>query len=633
MYYLVTYMLNEIIISEVVKRFIKISTDCLSDLFEQSNKSEYIQVRLSNHLTYVANWSQNVQIPGMGDSIDTDNETVKLNLHIEPRRFRSKEGTLVDESFLLNDNRHYLILGDPGSGKTTTLKRFARNLFLNPPTDLSDKNQYPILIVLREYDTNINLNCYIAETIGLNYETIQEMEPATNRIKRTRYMVGNEQLQYLLPKILDLTGAVLLFDGLDELDYNIRAELSSQINQLALRLGQSKVILTARYSALEIELEGIKNLEIASLDKDQIRKISTFWLDNPNNFIENLQKVPYHDLIDRPLLLTQLLFLFKFEGELPKRPNVIYKKIIRLLLQEWDKARGIMRRSKYSQFDPDTKQEFLSTLAYELTYKTRTVVFSDEDLRQIYEKICTRFDLPVNEANEVAAEIETHTGIIQSAAKQQFEFSHLSLQEFLCASHIVREPLGGQIGKYVRERSAPLAVAVALSAEPSSWLANLLLRYGNPDYFDATTLKDFIYRLLIEKPYLRENTALGYAIIKLHFSYCDNFELLKDSLEQLCQETSVGRSLGLSLGTYWVVKNKNVEGKYFYLIRKHETSDQTLGRDYSFPKPAEGRFPWDVFLKTVRRYNVRVWWCKNEFEDVGRQFTIKDEKPIYDMYE
>ena len=129
--------------------------------------------------------------------------------------------------------------------------------------------------------------------------------------------------------------------------------------------------------------------------------------------------------------------------------------MIHLLLKEWDAERGIRRASKYSGFDADKKAEFLSAIAYYLTYGIRGKTFSEEDLIGAYENVYKPFNLPKGEAAEVAREIESHTGIIMAGQKGRYEFCHLSLQEYLAANYIVRAPIKS-VGLHISLATLPL---------------------------------------------------------------------------------------------------------------------------------------------------------------------------------
>ena len=104
----------------------------------------------------------------------------------------------------------------------------------------------------------------------------------------------------------------------------------------------------------------------------------------------------------------------------------------------------------------------LSHLSYHITYKTGSRRFSHQDLVDAYKKICETFQLPPGEANQVADELESHTGLIIYSGFEQYEFSHPSIQEYLCAYYLMRDPDCENMIEYLIEYLAPVAVATAM---------------------------------------------------------------------------------------------------------------------------------------------------------------------------
>src|SRR6185369_1597272 len=219
------------------------------------------------------------------------------------------------------------------------------------------------------------------------------------------------------------------------------------------------------------------------------------------------------------LLLMQLLYLFKEDGQLPEQPSLIYRKTIRLILKEWDNERSINRISNYSRFDPDIKIDYLSELAYLLTYKIKTKRFSEDHLIDCYSKMYNSYQLPEQDALLVTNEIESHSGIIVKSGHNHFEFSHLSLQEYLCANYLVREPYSDYIAVYVAEYPAPLAIATILASNASKWFASLILRPTVYSAFSHQTIIDFIFRLLLEVPYFKRDIYLGCSMLRIIFDH------------------------------------------------------------------------------------------------------------------
>ena len=94
---------------------------------------------------------------------------------------------------------------------------------------------------------------------------------------------------------------------------------------------------------MTLPLEGFTAVEVAPLSATQVRDIASRWLPQPEEFLEALAALPYRDVADRPLLLRQLLLLYKRYGFLPEQPAQVYKRVIRLLLEEWDAQRHVVR--------------------------------------------------------------------------------------------------------------------------------------------------------------------------------------------------------------------------------------------------------------------------------------------------
>ncbi len=184
-----------------------------------------------------------------------------------------------------------------------------------------------------------------------------------------------------------------------------------------------------------------------------------------------------------------------------------------LLLREWDEERNILRRSAYANFEREQKYDFLSAIAYHLTCVVKRKSFSHELLVDAYLAINVRFGLPSNQAKEVAREIETHTGIIIENIDSTFEFSHLTLQEYLCAEYLVREPFADLRRRYLEQYPGPLAIAVTLSANPSRWLAHLVDEVGGRAEWQAWSA--FLSRIIVERPRFAQSDVLGVAVLKI----------------------------------------------------------------------------------------------------------------------
>lgn len=310
------------------------------------------------------------------------------------------------------------------------------------------------------------------------------------------------------------------------------------------------MILTCR-SGDYAHLEGFRLLELSPLTPHQVEEVAARWLDDSTDFFDQLKENPARDLVDRPLFLAQLLVVYKNGGErVPSQPSALYRQITRLLLQDWDEQRKVTRRSSYAHFHVEEKLEFLSALAFELTVEYKTTRFTASTLEGIYRKLAKRFELPEGEANRVAREIESHTGLVVESGGE-YEFSHLSLQEYLCGYHIVRMPFTGRIVLYFNAYPAPLAVASALSADPTRWVASLVLNDAilSSPTSGRSSVGSFVARLGQERPRFMVDRPLGFALVKLMigFPYRD-----ATPFRALSRNKEVAASVAMALEDYSV---------------------------------------------------------------------------------
>src|SRR4051812_25628361 len=163
---------------------------------------------LALHVREANGWASLVHLQGMPRPVGTDTASIPLTFAAVPRRFRpsNTENEPIDEGELIAGPDNYLILGDPGSGKTTTIKRLILSLF--EETSMSDGNPdlaFPVLIVCRDIDwTTTDLPSEVALRIGIDLDAVAK-EVTLNETN----MIG------LVADVLDALPAMLVVDGID----------------------------------------------------------------------------------------------------------------------------------------------------------------------------------------------------------------------------------------------------------------------------------------------------------------------------------------------------------------------------------------------------------------------------------
>lgn len=506
---------------------------------------------LGAHLQEVGSWASRIQMYGMPQAQDLDSGTIELNYYNSPRRFRASDKSTLKFTLdgILAETSHSIVLGDPGAGKTTSLKQMARKVLTDSAGPDGISCQYPILVRLREVGENSPLYSLIGKALGLPIEArrVQLILGST-----TELFVGNRRVSEVIPIILSDTQAMLILDGLDEVPSKYFNQTIEDLERLGRQVNNGRIICSARSGAYEKLIEGFDVYEVAPLDCQQIEEFAKKRVVDFEEFLRAIREVSYRDQTSRPLILAQLAMLYNRSGGLPAAPYEVTRRVVRLLLEEWDQQNSVRRGSKYSDFGPERKHEFLAALAYQLSYIIMRHTFTGKQLIDAYGAIYRAFNLPFNEAEKVARELESHTGILCAASDGFFEFSHLSIQEFLCADYLVRNPFSEYLPRYLAQFPGPVAIAVSMSSDSGVWLAHCFLDDRFRSNLDYSLLGEFLRRLEGECSIFAPSAELGVTVLHLLIQ-CKAHRAVMEVVERLAYRATILEAVGIALGFFcWV---------------------------------------------------------------------------------
>lgn len=539
-----------------------------------------IEAALQKHVTWTHKWSHFLQTIEMPQPEDLDSATIPLTLTDQPRRFRSTSmgrEQVYTETDLLTSLSNKIVLGDPGAGKTTTLRRIVRLQFDELLEGLVDTS-FPIVIEMRSLTGSMSLVDKLIEVLCISYE--KGGEEVVTRNSPTVH----RKMRSFVVDFLNTSRALLILDGLDEVASDKKTDIEVEISELSDELDECCVISSCRSGDYSYQISNCDLYEILPLSEEQIKEVARAWLpkleDSSNNergksiinpsevFYSRLKQTNYFDLVDRPLFLFNLIIIFRSEGDLPARPVDAIRKITQIVLKSWDKQRGVERHSKYSGFDVDRKLDFLSSISFVLTFKEKKKAFSSRSLLTAYEQVRERFNLPAREAEEVVQEIESHIGIVTYTSFDNYEFSHLSVQEYLAASYIVKLPINERVIGYLLDYPACIAVASAISSEPEAWIANLIY-YCKPmlvsDQLPRRSLESFLARLELERPEFSPSLGFGLAIVRLmSHLYAENTKTVADTRHELI----------MSQAAQWLMSKPAVQKSVSIALREYILDEQ-----------------------------------------------------------
>lgn len=351
--------------------------------------------------------------------------------------------------------RQMLICAKGGYGKTTLLKHIAYVYSQGAYQRYKAPKLVPFLTILATSwsdlaaDNAPDLPDFLTKIHVLNLPEGKQLKLPPN------WILG----------LLSRGEALVMFDGFDEVPLDRRSAVSGWINRQMWNFPKAIFMITSRpdaradyeqpfptallwlrkfseaqqqkfirqwYGAQEIKDFRRNTPEV----KDRIEKRS-------NSLIQELQDRPdLADLSSNPLLLNMMCrFHREHEGQkLPQRRVGLYQDICEVQLSKRPRGRGIPMCLRSS----DQRLEVLQTLA--LAMMSRAKSGDDRGHKQI-----TEHDLldvivqPIGERDpEVSARdflrqmVEVSELLVETQEKGIYEFSHLSFQEFLAASEVVR---------------------------------------------------------------------------------------------------------------------------------------------------------------------------------------------------
>ncbi|MEM1171008.1 MAG: NACHT domain-containing protein [Cyanobacteria bacterium P01_H01_bin.35] len=356
--------------------------------------------------------------------------------------------TLVRKSGLevlevVEKSESLMVLGKPGSGKTTFLKRIAIKCNDNEDNFLSDR--LPIFISLKQLSDDENLD-------NKNFDLLDYIF--------TKEFLGICEKKEL-EKILICGKALILLDGLDEVVPAKKAKhLAQYIQDFAnsSRYYQNKFIISCRIAAQEYKFQGFTYIEVADFNEIQVKNFVENWFvavdsKSPENGMANAQKFlektrlpenkQIQELAVTPILLNLACVVFQDRLDFPSKRYKLYEEALDILLGKWDKNRGITRYEVYKNLSVLHKKELLTKVAT-ATFETGDYFFESEKVQ----KLIVEYLQSLSDSNQdkiqlqldseaVLKSLEAQHGLLIERANKIYSFSHLIFHEYFTAKFFI----------------------------------------------------------------------------------------------------------------------------------------------------------------------------------------------------
>src|SRR6266567_3921354 len=385
--------------------------------------------------------------------------------------------SLVD---LLEQNPCMVLLGGPGSGKSTSTRHLAWShaiANLSNSTSLANApllsgKPLPLRIELRRLNEDrkqrpdYDFLTYASEVL----------------IGRAGLNIPHQMFELLLERRTML----VLFDGLDEVaTLDDRRTLVEEIDSFAQRYPGNRFLVTSRpvgYNLAPLSTQTFCEAQIQPFDDGQIHLFLEHWythvlrllplssddqeeLETLYSALKGNQRL--HSLAENPMLLTVITALHRYE-RLPDRRILVYDRCADLLLESWAKLRGTdvrwkdMKMGKEDQYacvahlgfalherSQESKEGILESTSIDLTSSVRD--FANDVptkflLREIEHFLRSRKLISEVAEQRVEAErflelMRVETGLIVERGKDEsdedlYGFVHRTFQEYFAAADV-----------------------------------------------------------------------------------------------------------------------------------------------------------------------------------------------------
>ena len=265
------------------------------------------------------------------------------NKQFEEKLSWDNEEKRIHFQHIFDRKYNYVILGNPGSGKSLLIKSII--LYIS-----NKSKQF----------NNEEILSYIPFRIELkNYLTFKK----TRGGNLLKYLTNVLEEEYSVPSVLEdnlsdvLSNekSILFFDGLDEI-FNVTDKISikNDIENFHNLFPKIKSITTSRYigyNEAKLDEEKFCELNILSFNEDQIKEYVSRWysLEEENTEIRNSEISDFiskmnnvdNELLSNPLLLSLIVILYRNNLKIPDSKLEIYQSCTNTLVDKWDASKNL----------------------------------------------------------------------------------------------------------------------------------------------------------------------------------------------------------------------------------------------------------------------------------------------------
>lgn len=332
-----------------------------------------------------------------------------------------------------NNERFLNILGAPGAGKSTFLKRVGLEALL-PRDGWESSGITPSQYTSESFPVYIELRRFRNEPIDVPRALVAEFDAC-----------GLPDSENFVSLCLSQGRLLLLFDGVDEVPAEKLDSAIQHIADFADKYRENRFITSCRTAFYKTFFQKFVDVELTLFDDGQIRTFVEGWFgseldrqsESARNFLALLSGQEHRSTLElarTPLLLTFLCLVYDAAQKFPANRSSLYRRALMILMEKWAAEKRVHNSPVYADLHVELEMELLSDIAAR-AYADNHILFSHQELTdRITGFMQNTLNAPATlDAAKILEAIQIQQGLLVERAIDTYSFSHLTIQEYLTA--------------------------------------------------------------------------------------------------------------------------------------------------------------------------------------------------------
>ncbi len=428
-------------------------------------------------------WLEEVLTPAERQVLFANHESDDQQIRTLMQRLQEPRSALE----LIRHHRALVLLGDPGSGKTTILRHLALSFAharlhagsadpsaLDPELAWTGPLPLPILVQLRRFADELQA-------------PPTDAGPLLSFVEQTLASGRLDALARHLEMRFEAGSILLMCDGLDEVpDDTRRAWVSQAIAHLRNRFPLSRIVVTSRTYAyrdtniLPVPFQTARLQPLQAAEQDAFIErwyraalLHTSGLasaDQEQAAIEKGRDLQaalerrdrLREIASNPLLLTMIAQVHQHRFRLPQQRAALYNECLQLLLEQWERHNAGGRKAGLKAMLEIPEQTDPAILVQPVAYQLQQQGREEARKSELDDWLLPRFLDIVPDRTQAKALIERFLDFLEGRSglliardvKAKYAFPHRTFQEYLTARELIYQGLTHTREEVLRHRHA-----------------------------------------------------------------------------------------------------------------------------------------------------------------------------------